>query len=112
LDRLSFASLTCVPRNEPEAEAVAHAIRMLHASRMPKMIQVRGVPDRLHGELVRRAKLSGETLTQYVQRILEREVARPPADEVYDRIRGRRRVRLDRPVADVLRAERRKRGVA
>jgi hypothetical protein len=44
---------------------------------MSKMIQVRNVPDRLHRELVRRARARGETLTQYVQRILEREIARP-----------------------------------
>jgi antitoxin FitA len=73
---------------------------------MSKMIQVRDVPDRLHRELVKRAKLRGETLTKYIQTILEREVARPPAEEVFARVRGRRPVALGRPVAEVIREER------
>jgi antitoxin FitA len=56
---------------------------------MAKMIQVRNVPDRLHQELKRRAKLRGQALTDYVEEILEREVALPPREEVYERIRSR-----------------------
>lgn len=73
---------------------------------MPKMIQVRNVPDELHAELVERAKRSGVTLTDYVQKILEREVSRPPREEVFERIARRSRVTLHRPVADVVREER------
>ncbi|MGD2069815.1 MAG: hypothetical protein PVI57_14175 [Gemmatimonadota bacterium] len=79
---------------------------MRHLRTMVKMIQVRNVPDRLHRELVRRARERGETLTQYVQGILEREVARPPAREVFERIRSRSAVRLERPVAEIIREER------
>lgn len=61
---------------------------------MSKMIQVRSVPDRLHRELVRRAKARKLTLTDYIQEILEREVARPPAEEVFERIARRPPVRL------------------
>ena len=53
------------------------------------MIQVRNVPPELHAELVRRARLAGTTLTAYVQDILEREVGRPPAEEIFARIRAR-----------------------
>ena len=56
---------------------------------MAKMIQVRNVPDRLHRELKRRAKLRGQALTDYIEEILEREVALPPREEVYERIRSR-----------------------
>lgn len=73
---------------------------------MPKMIQVRNVPDALHRELVRRAEARGETLTQYIQGILEREVARPPAAEVFERIRSHEPVELGRPVAEIIREER------
>lgn len=73
---------------------------------MAKMIQVRNVPDRLHGELVRRARERGQTLTDYIQQILEREIARPPAEEVVERIRRRAPVRLSRPAADLVRSER------
>jgi plasmid stability protein len=74
------------------------------------MIQVRNVPDRLHRELVRRARRRGVTLTRYIQDILEREVARPPADEVFERIEASPRVRLGRPAADLVREERVGRG--
>jgi len=53
------------------------------------MIQVRNVPPELHAELVRRARLSGKTLTAYVQDVLEREVGRPPAEEVFATIKAR-----------------------
>lgn len=70
------------------------------------MIQVRSVPDKLHRELMRRARNSGQTLTAFVQAILEREVARPPVDEVFDRIAKRTPVDLGRPAADVIHQER------
>lgn len=70
------------------------------------MIQVRNVPDRLHRELMRRAKARGQTLTDFIQEILEREVARPPAEEVFERISSRSRVTLGRSAAELLRDER------
>jgi plasmid stability protein len=73
---------------------------------MPKMIQVRNVPDRLHRELVRRARGRGQTLTQYLREVLEREIARPPAEEVFERIAVRPRVRLPQPAAELIREER------
>lgn len=73
---------------------------------MSKMIQVRNVPDRLHRELVKRASARGQTLTDYVQDILEREVARPPAEEVFERISQRAPVSLGARAADLIREER------
>ncbi len=73
---------------------------------MSKMIQVRNVPERLHRELIRRARARGQTLTDYVQEVLEREVARPPAAEVFERISRRERVSLGRPAADLIKQER------
>lgn len=73
---------------------------------MARMIQVRNVPAKLHRELVRRAKLRGQTLTAYVQDVLEREVAQPPLDEVLQRIADRTPVDLGGPAADFIRAER------
>ncbi|HLA92759.1 MAG TPA: toxin-antitoxin system HicB family antitoxin [Actinomycetota bacterium] len=58
------------------------------------MIQVRNVPPELHRELKRRARLSGKSLTAYIQEILEREVEHLPAEEYWEqfreRIKGRR----------------------
>jgi len=73
---------------------------------MSKMIQVRNVPDRLHRELTRRARARGQALTDYIQELLEREVARPPAAEVFDRIEARPHVKLGRPAADLIHDER------
>lgn len=76
---------------------------------MPRMLQVRDVPDPLHKELVRRARSRGQSLTDYVQAILEREVARPPAEEVFERVHRHPPVDLGRPAADLIREERRAR---
>jgi len=73
---------------------------------MSKMIQVRNVPDRLHRELTRRARARGETLTEYVERILEREVAHPLPQELFDRIARRTRVDLGEPAAELIKKER------
>lgn len=74
---------------------------------MAKMIQVRNVPDWLHEELTGRARRAHRTLTDYVQEVLEREVARPPAEEVFERVRSREPVDLGRPAAEVIAEERR-----
>ena len=76
---------------------------------MSKMIQVRNVPDRLHRELVKRAKARGQTLSAFIEEILEREVERPPAEEVFERIHRMPPVKLSRPVADLIREEREER---
>ncbi len=72
------------------------------------MIQVRSVPERLHRELTKRADALGLTLTAYIERILEREVARPPAQEVFARVKVRAPVDLGRPAAELIREERQK----
>ena len=74
---------------------------------MGRMIQVRNVSDRLHRELTRRARLAGLTLTDYIEQILEREIARPTSVEVFQRIAAREPVDLGTTAAAVLRAERR-----
>ena len=73
---------------------------------MSKMIQVRNVPDRLHRELIRRARARGQSLTDYIQKILEREVSRPPAEEVFNRIESRPVIHLKETAAEMIRAER------
>jgi plasmid stability protein len=73
---------------------------------MSKMIQVRNVPDRLHRELMKRAKARGQSLTDYIEEVLEREVARPSREEVFERIHQLPRVQLDRPVGELIREER------
>jgi plasmid stability protein len=76
---------------------------------MAKMIQVRNVPDALHEELMRRARARGQTLTDYIQEILEREMARPQPEEVFDQIRRSTPVDLGGPAAALIRQEREER---
>jgi hypothetical protein len=45
-------------------------------------------------------------LTEYIERILEREVARPRSPEVFDRIARRPRVNLGEGAAELIRRER------
>ena len=53
------------------------------------MIQVRNVPDRLHRELKSRARRRGQSLTAYIEEILEREVSRPDPEDIFARIEAR-----------------------
>jgi plasmid stability protein len=73
---------------------------------MSKMIQVRNVPDRLHRELVKRAKARGQTLSDYIEALLEREIRRPPADEVFERVRSMEGIDLGASASDLIRQER------
>lgn len=73
------------------------------------MIQVRNVPDSLHRELSRRAKERHQTLTDYIQEILEREMSRPPRAEVFARIQRRSPVDLGQDSAQLVREERNER---
>lgn len=70
---------------------------------MSKMIQVRNVSERTHRELVRRAQARGQTLTRYVEDLLEREISRPPAEEVFARIRARPRAEMNVSGAELIR---------
>jgi len=77
-----------------------------HANHMPKMVQIRNVPDALHRTLKVRAAGSGQTLSDYLLAELERLAARPTRDEMLTRIHSRRRVTLKTPAAVVIREER------
>jgi plasmid stability protein len=64
------------------------------------MIQVRNVPPELHRELKRRARLAGKSLTAYIQEVLERDVERPPEDEIWTQIFERRNRRRGMATVD------------
>jgi len=67
------------------------------------MIQVRNVPTELHEELKRRAKRRGQTLTAYIQGVLEREVDTLELDEWLERTMALEPVALAEPIADTIR---------
>jgi antitoxin FitA len=59
---------------------------------MPKMVQIRNVPDDLHEKLKARAAERGLSLSDYLLQLAERDVGRPTIEELTARIRRRGRV--------------------
>lgn len=58
---------------------------------MPKMIQVRNVPEDVHRTLKSRAAAAGMSLSDYIKRDLELAAARPTFEEIDARISDRGR---------------------
>ncbi len=52
---------------------------------MPKMIQIRDVPDDVHGILKARAAREGMSLSDYIKREFQRTAVRPSMQEWLDR---------------------------
>lgn len=64
---------------------------------MPKMIQIRNVPDDLHRTLKVRAARAGMTLSDYLLSEIEQVAAKPTLAEMMERLRQREPVELDEP---------------
>jgi antitoxin FitA len=73
---------------------------------MPKMIQMRNVPDALHRTLKARAALEGKSLSDYLVAEIRVVAERPSLTELRRRLSSRSRVRVSRPAADLVREER------
>lgn len=73
---------------------------------MPKMIQIRNVPDEVHTELKVRAARAGMSLSDYLLREMRRVVATPSVEEFVVRISTRERHRMSESPAQAIRAER------
>ena len=58
---------------------------------MPKMIQVRNVPDDVHRTLKVRAAAAGMSLSDYIKRDLEDAARQPTFDEIDARVAARGR---------------------
>ena len=63
-------------------------------------------PDAVHRKIKARAAQSGMTLSDYLRAEIERMAALPTRDEMLARLHGRTRVKLKRPVAEIIRRER------
>ena len=75
--------------------------------RMPKMLQVRNVPDALHRTLKVRAAERGMTLSDYVLSELEEVAYKPTLEEWVARVRERPKTDLPPGfVADLIRQHR------
>ncbi len=73
---------------------------------MPKMIQLRHVPDALHRILKSRAALQGLPLSEYLIREARRAVERPTPEELRQRLAGRTPVKSRISPARAIRDER------
>jgi antitoxin FitA len=76
---------------------------------MPKMIQVRNVPDALHRSLKARAAMAGMSLSDYLLVEMKEISARPTLAEFRERLHQRRPVAATIDTARLVREERRTR---
>ena len=73
---------------------------------MPKMIQLRHVPDSLHRQLKARAALSGLSLSEFLVREVRKIAERPTPEEMLERLREREAYGGKLSPTQALRAER------
>ena len=73
---------------------------------MPRMIQIRNVPDSLHRALKTQAALSGMSLSDFVLGEIRQDVERPTSAELREGLRRRSRVANRVPAAGAVRRER------
>ncbi len=73
---------------------------------MPKMIQIRNVPDTLHRKLKARAAMAGMSLSDYLLAEIRQSAERPTLEEIRERLASRPPVRLKIPPAEMIREER------
>ncbi|HUJ56090.1 MAG TPA: hypothetical protein VLW49_08905 [Gaiellaceae bacterium] len=69
-------------------------------------VQIRNVPPGVHSALKKRAAGKGLSLSEYLLQEVTELAGRPTLEEWTARVRRRPRVRLDRPVAEILHEER------
>jgi plasmid stability protein len=70
---------------------------------MSKMIQVRNVPEQVHGTLKARAAREGMSLSDFIKRELERAAERPTMREWLELTRRARPIPTKRSAAQVVR---------
>ena len=73
---------------------------------MPRMIQLRNVPDALHRQLKARAALAGLPLSDFLIREARKIVEYPTQEEIQERLKGREPYAGRVAAADLVRAER------
>ena len=74
---------------------------------MPKMIQLRNVPEGLHRTLKSRAALAGMSLSDYLISEIREIAERPTLAEMRERLHARRPVEAAIPTAQLVQEERR-----
>jgi len=75
----------------------------LYANDMSKMIQVRDVPESVHGTLKSRAAREGMSLSDFIKRELERVAERPTMQEWLERTQQAKPIASKRTPAQIIR---------
>ncbi len=70
---------------------------------MPKMVQLRNVPDELHRTLKVRAAEAGMTLSDYLLSEIQRVAEKPTLAEMMERLRNDPPVEVDEPPDVIIR---------
>jgi len=73
---------------------------------MPKMIQIRHVPNQLHSRLKARAALASTSLSEYLLNELRHLAEKPTRQEMAERLRLRPSVKTKVSPAEAVRVER------
>jgi plasmid stability protein len=73
---------------------------------MPKMIQLRNVPDALHRSLKARAALAGMSLSDYLLKEIKEIDERPTLAELRDRLHTRRAITVPLDTGRLVKEER------
>jgi len=73
---------------------------------MPKMIQLRNVPDALHRSLKARAAMAGQSLSDYLLAEIKEIAERPTLAELRERVHRRKPVAIEIDTARMVREER------
>jgi plasmid stability protein len=73
---------------------------------MPKMIQIRNVPDEVHRKVKARAALAGMSLSEYLLQEIGRLIQRPSREELLARLHSLPTFEPREPVAEAVAAER------
>jgi antitoxin FitA len=74
-----------------------------YAGNMSKMIQIRNVPDDVHGTLKARAAKEGMTLSDFIKRELKIIAERPSRDEWLENVSRRRPIPTTKTPAQIIR---------
>ena len=75
----------------------------MHVENMPKMIQVRNVPDELHRRLKARAAQAGMSLSDYLLNEMRKVAEQPTWEEFRARLATRTPVELSIEPAEIIR---------
>ena len=73
---------------------------------MSKHVQIRELPEEVHRKLKMRAAAEGLSMSDYLKRLIERDLKRPNWDEIEGRMAQMRPVTLIESAADMVRHER------